>query len=479
MASERDVFKEHVPIAQKLAYSFANLGTGLPNSIFASSLVFFYNTKLLLGESFIGYAYLIFAIWNAVNDPLFGFISDKTKNKKLGRRIPYLRYGSPLYGLVFIFIWFPFTRDQIGLFINLIVSLFVFDTFFTMIGLVMYAFLPEMAFTQSERAKISLISNVISFAGIIISFLVPSLFLTESTTDIWPFQISMIVVAAGSSVIMYASSFVLKENPSLPKENPMGILEGIKYCIKNPVFVDFEFFNFILQTVWSILITGIFYYVRFVLGLTGIATFVPILFLLLAVVGGMVFFSAKIDKIGIKRGVAVSLAVVSAGFLLLYFFGRSAITAFPILLVMGFGLSGALLYASNMYGDICDYDEIKTGVRREGTYAGINALITKPAISIGTWLLTFILGTYGFVKEAATQAPLAIEGIMIAMTLVPAILGFLAVVSVLFYPVGGQSWVDAKKGLQQKHEQAERELLKSLRRGDERSDEHESDTPIN
>nr|MDO8115670.1 MFS transporter [Candidatus Sigynarchaeota archaeon] len=115
-----------------------------------------------------------------------------------------------------------------------------------------------------------------------------------------------------------------------------------------------------------------------------------------------------------------------------------------------------------IFGDICDFDEIKTGVRREGTYSGINALITKPAISIGAWLLTLVLDMFGFDKEASVQMPLAIEGIMVSLTLIPAILGLLSLVPMYFYPVGGHDWTAQKKLLQQKHLDKERNLLHEL-----------------
>lgn len=461
---ESSTIRERVPASQKLSYAFSNLGCGLLNGVFSSSIVFFYNNKLLLEESLIGYAFLLFAIWNAVNDPIFGFLSDKTKNEKLGRRIPYLRYGAPLYGIAFIFVWFPFTLDQLGLFVNLLVSLFVFDTLFTMIGLVLYAMLPEIAFTQVERAKTTLVSNLVNFAGIITSFLLPALFLTDDTIDLLPFQVAMIVVAIVSTLLMYGMSFILKENPSVPKENPMGIIDGVKHCFKNKVFLVFEGFNFTLQTVWAMLTAGILYYVNFVLGLSGIEAFIPVLFLLVSVVAGMAVFSARIERIGVKRGVMISLATVSIGFFVLYFLGRTVELAFPVLFVMGFGLSGGLLYASNMFGDICDYDEMKTGVRREGTYSGINALVTKPAISVGTFFLTTILAAYGFDRTASVQGPEAIEGIMVALTLVPGVLGLVAVAVMKFYPVGGESWIAAKKALHEKHVEREREYMDRARK---------------
>ena len=65
--------------------------------------------------------WLIFGIWNAVNDPLFGFISDHTKSK-IGRRIPYIRYGAPFYALTFIVMWIPylFGKSQGALFVQML-----------------------------------------------------------------------------------------------------------------------------------------------------------------------------------------------------------------------------------------------------------------------------------------------------------------------------------------------------------------------
>jgi GPH family glycoside/pentoside/hexuronide:cation symporter len=137
------MFNDKVPLKSKLAYGGLGAGIGLPSQIAFSAITFFYNTTLGLNTELTGIAWLIFSFWNAINDPLFGFIEDRTKSEKYGRRIPYIRFGAPLYGVTFILCWIPLVNinDQFALFFNLIIVLFVFDTLFTILGLLITLFL--------------------------------------------------------------------------------------------------------------------------------------------------------------------------------------------------------------------------------------------------------------------------------------------------------------------------------------------------
>ncbi|MFW9972600.1 MAG: MFS transporter [Candidatus Odinarchaeota archaeon] len=95
-----------LPLKSKLAYGGLGAGISLPSQIAFSAITFFYNVKLGLRPDLIGLAWMIFSVWNAVNDPLFGFIGDRTKSEKYGRRIPYIRFGAPIYGNINILIIF-------------------------------------------------------------------------------------------------------------------------------------------------------------------------------------------------------------------------------------------------------------------------------------------------------------------------------------------------------------------------------------
>ena len=101
-------FDEKIPTSAKVAYGFANAGNGLLSGLGLGAINLFYLKATAIEPSMMAISWIVFAVWNAINDPLLGILEDKTKSK-LGRRIPYLRYGSIFYVLAFIMIWFPFT----------------------------------------------------------------------------------------------------------------------------------------------------------------------------------------------------------------------------------------------------------------------------------------------------------------------------------------------------------------------------------
>ncbi len=78
-------------IKDKLIWGLANFGTSIIQGVFATTMVYFYHVYLELNPFYITIAAVLYAIWNALNDPIFGYISDKTRTN-LGRRIPFMRF---------------------------------------------------------------------------------------------------------------------------------------------------------------------------------------------------------------------------------------------------------------------------------------------------------------------------------------------------------------------------------------------------
>ena len=89
----------------KVSWGVASLGTQLIAGVYAALLPIFHQDCLGLQARWIGIASLVHAIWNAVNDPLFGYITESTRSR-LGRRIPYMRFTAPFLALTFIMVWF-------------------------------------------------------------------------------------------------------------------------------------------------------------------------------------------------------------------------------------------------------------------------------------------------------------------------------------------------------------------------------------
>lgn len=102
MRENNELLEELVSAKTKLSFSIGGLANGLLNGLVFANLTFFYQIKLGADAGLLMIGWLIFAIWNTLSDPIASYIVDNTRTK-IGRRFPYIRYGSIFYGLAFVF----------------------------------------------------------------------------------------------------------------------------------------------------------------------------------------------------------------------------------------------------------------------------------------------------------------------------------------------------------------------------------------
>lgn len=458
-------FKEVLTKKSKVAYGSVNTAGNILSGIGFTAITFYYNVKLGLAAELIGVAWLIFAVWNAINDPLFGYIEDRTKSD-LGRRIPYIRYGAPVYGVLFVLCWIPLVdiNNEMALFLYFLIILFAFDTIFTIVVLITYILPAEMAITSKERASLMVYATYIGVIGFVLTFVVPLILLTGETTGIdLNFIIAMIIIGAACTVVMFIGSYHIKEYKFAQLEEPLGVIPAIKESFKNKPFIIFELSLFCIILGQTMLTTAVFYYVDFVLNLSGVMAIVPIII----VIGVMFAFaypaSKLIEKYGLKKVFIFGQIILGIGFVLTFFIGWSLSTVVVSMVLIGIGLSILFMESPIILADTIDFDELKTDKRRETTYTGIEALITKPAISLGNWLFLVIISGYGFQERASTQSDTAILGIMIGFTIIPAIFIFLSAIIMKYYSLDGPEWTEQKLKLQSIHEKKEKEYLQHLK----------------
>ena len=133
------------------------------------------------------------------------------------------------------------------------------------------------------------------------------------------------------------------------------------------------------------------------------------------------------------------------------------------MMLLGIGFSGYLIMGQMVIADVIDYDEVLTSKRRETTYAGVNALITKPAISIAPWIFLSIIEFYGFKSQATGQTYSAQFGIMLGFTIIPAIFILISAFAMKYFPLGGSEWKKEKEKLAKIHKEKEEAYLKYLK----------------
>ena len=469
MSQNLELPEERVSISTKVGFGFGALANTILNGFVYANITFFYNQKLNADATLLGIAWLLFAIWNTVNDPIVSYFIDNTRTK-LGRRIPYIRYGSGLYALAFIFCWIPIAApgDQIALFFNFLIVLFFLDTMYSIVGCCFFCLPAEIAITAKGRASVSLYASLIGFINIIIGIVLPILLLTsqEGIPDI--FYGSIIVIGLLCGLILFVTSYFYQENMFAQLQPYEPFLEGLKLTIKNKPFWIFMIPAFFIAIAYPIFQTGLLYYVDYVISGMDLLSFV--LALIIGIMIGFGFNVMKVASVGPKKLMMLNLSIISVGFFIMFLMNKyTGLVALPTFLA-GFGFAGALVCNTVLMGDIIDNDEIITGKRREAIYGGVNAIVTKPSLSIANWLFLSILTAFQFIDPLLvgdeyvkqTQTASGILGITIAFCLVPCILTAICALALYFYPLDGSEWLKKKKELIEIHKRKEKEYLQSL-----------------
>ena len=435
------------PVRLSLGYKFvwgiAALGSSLISGIYAALLPIFYQDYLGLEAKWIGTASLIYAIWNAINDPLFGYITDNTRSR-WGRRIPYMRYTAPFLGLTFILVWFaPVQAGKQALFWWMLVTMLLYDTAYTIVGLVYSALLPEVSESDAERNGLQISSSLLGLLGTILGFLIPDFFRPKVGTSLslLPLQMSMIAVGVIGAMLVIITTLKVKERREFyVLDKPLKLSQAIKYTFTSRSFLILVAQNFMSILMQALLLGTLFYLADYVLQTS---TMVPLICVFVPLIIGVPLTSLVRKRFGVAGAQQFLLLVAGVALVLI------AVVPAPLILaclaLAGFGLAGPQTLTNVLFAQVADEDELRSGVRREGAFFGVNALLTKPAQSVALALIPFILEATHFVTREAgggqptlDQPASALFGIRVLVGLVPGVAMLLGAIILIWFPLRGK-----------------------------------------
>ncbi|MFX1448154.1 MAG: MFS transporter, partial [Promethearchaeota archaeon] len=313
------------------------------------------------------------------------------------------------------------------------------DTGYTIVFLIYSALLPEITESEEERNKLSVFASFFSLLGMIIGFLIPDFFRSEQ--GLFPLQIAMVSIGIVGTLLILFTTFKFKERPEFTKvDKPLKIGSALKFTLKNKAFLVLVIGNFMSIFIQQMILGGMFFLADYVVQgstiLLLVAIFIPL------IVG--VWFTPKlIKKFGVVRTDQILLAIGATGLLLITFLPPSFM--YVSLALAGIGLVGPLVLTNVMFAQICDEDELRTGVRREAAFFGMNAFITKPAQSVAIALPSLLLTLAHFVPRDALgniqpqTHPAEVDfAIRAFMGLIPAIALYLEALILQLYPLKGE-----------------------------------------
>jgi GPH family glycoside/pentoside/hexuronide:cation symporter len=423
-------------------WGLAALGTTLISGIYGALLPIFYQDYLGLTARWISLASIIYAVWNAINDPLFGYITDSTRSKR-GRCIPYMRFTAPFLALTFILLWFaPPNASQQTLFFWMLGSMLLYDTCYTIIGLVYSSLLPEITESDDERNGLQISYSLFGMLGLILGFMIPDFFRPKTGTSLsfLPLQAAMIIVALVSATLIIATTFWVKERPEYTRvDKPVPLGAALRLTLTSKSFLVLVAENFMSTLMYAMVLSMVFYLADYVLKVN---TMVILVCVFVPLIIGIPVTSLLQKRLGVVGAQQLLLAIAGTGLILIAFVPNPLI--YVCLMAAGFGLAGPQTLTNILFAQVADEDELRSGVRREGMFFGINALITKPSQSVALALVPLVLEATHFVTRESgggavflQQSAEAIFGIKALIGLIPGTALIIGAVLLHWFPLRG------------------------------------------
>ena len=192
---------------QAVAYGLGGFAAAIITTLFELYNVVLFTQVIKLDASYFYTGHVLYGLWNAVNDPAFGWIIDRTANHS-SRRLPVLKYGGPLWALLFMGTWYPWSTDGSSALAaaHFLFSMFCFDGFLTFVLIVKCALLADLSIDSQERNQLNLYSAWFGLAG---SSLAAATFYVFDEDDLGPFRFAAWGCSALSGTAWYASGHLL------------------------------------------------------------------------------------------------------------------------------------------------------------------------------------------------------------------------------------------------------------------------------
>ncbi|MEH0019381.1 MAG: glycoside-pentoside-hexuronide (GPH):cation symporter [Desulfobacter sp.] len=448
----------------KLSYALPALALaviGIPIYVFLPK---FYTDTVGISISTVGILLLIVRLFDAVTDPVIGYVSDSVSTA-FGRRRPFIALGAA--GLS-ISLWFLFVppvssgAEATGISPAYYFGFWLFALFFfwTLITIPYESLGPELTPNHHERTGLFGLRDGFLILGTLLaaasSWLISlsgerlGLTLTENDR----FRIMATVYAP--LILLFAGICIWKVRetpvPDSQRTGKATFLKGLLDVLKNRPFVILLAGYPISAFGSNLPATLILYYVEYVLQAENAEGFLLIYFLT-----GILFLPLWVvisRKMGKRNAWIASMAVNTGAFAGVFFLGPGDAGIYALLVfISGIGFGAGLALPSSIQADVIDYDELMTGQRREGRYIGLWSIAKKLSAAAGVGIGLVLLGHAGY-QPNVVQGQDTADMLRILYALVPCLCNALSMIILWFYPI-----------TQARHEQIRAEIDRKKSRG--------------
>lgn len=430
-------------ILKFISYSFGNFANTIAYQVFGNRINFYYVDVLGLNAGVAGILWSIYGLWNAINDPLMGQVSDRTRSR-FGRRVPYVVFGAIPLGLSFFFLWTPPSQSPWLLAAYFLMILFIFDTIYSLTIIAYNSLFPEVAPTPRDRIDLSAVREILATIALLASFILAPI-IAEEVGYFTMGAIMGTLIAAGYLVAMIG----VKEKPvDETREQSFGLGHSLKIVLANRAFRWFLGANISKEYIWLLLAGMLPFWRKYALGIqseidvfgismsAGDSEAVLLGVPILLTIPALLIWRPIVARLGYRKTWIIGSFIFIPG-LLVMTFARDFYTGLAGTLLIIPGLANSLIMPFPIISEIIDEDsKLEHGFRREGLFFGMNGGIVKLAFSAQGILFAIVTAVTGFAEGSLVQTETAIWGIRFLIGITPVIAALLVAFCMWKYPLG-------------------------------------------
>lgn len=453
--SEAHSTLEQMTFWRTILYSLGNAAGLLTYWTFNTYVQFFYTDVKGVSPEWVGRGWFAFGFWNAVNDPVAGWLSDRTSTR-WGRRRFFIGLLAIPTSIAFALVWLPPIDggNTTALMVYFLVIISIYDMLQSIVTLNQDALFPEMYQETDTRASGSSTRQLVGFVfGAVLAVA-----LTPTIYGRLGWMALALLWGTLAAIYNLLSLMGIQENPVFADQETTSWREQIHIVFSNRTFMIVIGINFMMRFILASLLAILPFYGEYVLKIEE----EQLTFLLMALLGtsgfSVLVWQFVVQRIGTRASMLISMggAVVFAWPLL---FITNALLAGIVLAFLGFTMGATVIGPDMIFAELVDEDYVQTGQRREGMYRGILGFIFRfpPAVAgliLGEGLA---LAGYNSDLEVAAQPDAVLTVIRVFFAVLP-LSGLVLGIGLLFiYPLYGPYLQDIQRQVAQMRLKAKRD----------------------
>jgi GPH family glycoside/pentoside/hexuronide:cation symporter len=433
-----------VPISTRLGWGIGSLGVAILFNSYSALLLFYLTNVVGMRLELAGLLIFIAKLYDATINVPVGILSDHTRTR-WGRRRPFFLVGAALCSLWFVLMFHTPAAPPGGapptLAAWVLMCLLLYATGYALFNVPYMAMPAEMSHDYHERTAIMSFRVIFIQIGNIVAVGIGPRIAQHYGGGLEGYAVVGWVLGLLTLVTMVACFFGTARARTVERTQVRyTVREQLRSAVSNRPFLLLAAFKFLTLVSGATVFATLLFFVKNVLGLgQGVMLWYTVghaaaAFLTVPFV--WVPLSARIGK-------KAALIVATVGFLLVALSwmlarpGESELAFGVRAFLLGAFQAGKLLLGLTMLPDVMEYDTLRTGLRREGAYAGAYNVVEKAAFALSPLLMTLILAAFGYQESVdnrvVAQTQEALFGIYLNIAIVPAACNFFAALILLRY----------------------------------------------